>query len=219
LACSPHGDPDLIEQFRRLAAILQQAQRSNGLRSVMLTSAVAGDGKTLTAVNLALVLSESYRCKVLLIDADLRRPSIPSVWELSEGLGLSDALRATNEQKLALVPVTPTLTLLPAGHRVANSIEALTSPRMHQILDEATSRFDWVILDAPPVGLTADARVLTELVGGTLFVVHAGYTQCADVQKAIDTLGRDNILGIVLNGVERRPARGYYGVRDIPVAG
>ena len=153
---------------------------------------------------------------MLLVDADLRRPSIPSVADLGDGSGLSEALRATTEQKLALVPITPRLTLLPAGQPIANSIEALTSPRMKQILDEASTRFDWVILDAPPVGPTADTRLLTQMVGGTLFVVHADRTQCGDVQKAIDALGREQILGVVLNGVAERPLDHYgvYGAQD-----
>lgn len=219
LAGGPDGDPGLIEQFRRLAGVLHHAQQNSGLRSVMVTSAAAGDGKTLTAVNLALVLAESYGYRVLLVDADLRRPSIPSVVDLADGCGLSEALRATTEQKVALVPITSRLTLLPAGQPIANSIEALTSPRMRQILDEATTRFDWVILDAPPVGPAADARLLTALVGGTLFVIHAGQSQYPEVQKAIDTIGREQILGVVLNGVEGSRDEGYYGVARRDSAG
>ena len=213
LAGGADGDPGLTEQFRRLAGVLHHAHQANGLKSVMVTSAAAGDGKTLTAVNLALVLAESFRYNVLLVDADLRRPSIPSVVDLSDGSGLSEALRAPTEQKLALVSITSRLTILPAGQPIANSIEALTSPRMQQILAEASTRFDWVILDAPPVGPTADARLLTSLVGGTLFVIHAGQTQYPEVQKAIDTLGREQILGVVLNGVQGMTEHAYYGVQ------
>jgi protein-tyrosine kinase len=218
LAGGPQGDPALIEQFRRLAATLHHAQQANGLRSVMITSASPGDGKTLTAINLALVLAESYRYNVLLIDADLRRPSIPNIAELGEGSGLSEVLRATTEQKLALVPITSRLTLLPAGQPVSNSIEALTSPRMRQILDEANTRFDWVVLDAPPVGLTSDARLLTTLVGGAIFVIHAGKSQYPAVQKGIDLLGREHILGVVLNGVENADGEeySYYGPSEAP---
>ena len=212
LAAGPGSDVGLTEQFRRLAATLHHAHQANGLHDVMLTSASPGEGKTLTAVNLALVLAESYRYRVLLVDADLRRPSIPNVTDLGEGCGLSEALTATTEQKLALVPITARLTLLPAGRAIANSIEALTSPRMRQILDEAATRFDWVILDAPPVGPTTDARLLAQMVGGTLFVIHAGQTQHPDVQKAIDAIGREQILGVVLNGVEDSGVESYdYG--------
>jgi protein-tyrosine kinase len=210
LAGGTEGDPMLVEQFRRLAATLHHAHLNNGLRSVMVTSALPGDGKTLTSVNLALVLADSYRYNVLLIDADLRRPSIPHVVELGEGSGLSEALRAPTAHKVALVPITSRLTLLPAGQPVANSIEALTSPRMRQILSEAEQRFDWVIVDAPPVGPTTDARILTQMVGGTLFVIHAARTPHHDVQKAVDGLGREQILGVVLNGVAGGPPNLYY---------
>jgi polysaccharide biosynthesis transport protein len=164
------------------------------------------------------VLAESYRYNVLLIDADLRRPSIPNIVELGEGSGLSEVLRASTEQKLALVPITSRLTLLPAGQPVANSIEALTSPRMRQILDEANTRFDWVVLDAPPVGLTSDARLLTTLVGGAIFVIHAGKSQYPEVQRGIDLLGREHILGVVLNGVENAGGEeySYYGPSEVP---
>lgn len=217
LAASAHGDPGLLEQFRRLAGALHRAQKTDGLRSVMVTSAAPGDGKTLTAVNLALVLAESYRYNVLLIDADLRRPSIPSVMSLSDGSGLSEVLRATAEQKLALIPIAPGLTLLPAGQPIANSLEALTSPRMLQILKEAAQKYDWVIVDAPPIGPTADARLLTQMVGGTLFVVRAGQTQYAEVKSAIDVLGRDQIMGVVLNAVDGLVGNQYYygATRDL----
>lgn len=212
LAAGPDADPGLTEQFRRLAATLHHARQANGLNCVMVTSARPGDGKSLTAVNLSIVLADSYRYNVLLVDADLRRPSIQSIVELGDGVGLSEVLRSKTEQKLALVRLSERLTLLPAGQATANSIEALTSPRMAQIMAEATSRYDWVILDAPPVGPTTDARLLTGMVGGTLFVIHAGRTQCDDVQRAIDSLGREHLLGVVLNGVEGAPVDDYYGV-------
>lgn len=210
LAAGPESDVGLTEQFRRLAATLHHAQLANGLKDVMVTSASPGDGKTLTAVNLALVLAESYRYRVLLIDADLRRPSIPNVVDLSDGCGLSDALTAPTEQKLALVQVTPRLTLLPAGRPISNSIEALTSPRMRHLLEEAGTTFDWVILDAPPVGPATDARLLAQMVGGTLLVIHAGQSQCPDVQNAVDAVGREQIVGVVLNGVADAGASAYY---------
>ena len=209
LADGPEADPSVVEQFRRLAATLHHARQANGLKSLMVSSASPGDGKTLTAVNLALVLAKSYNYNVLLVDADLRRPSITSVLDLTDGNGLTEALRSPTEQKVGLVSITPRLTLLPAGLPIANSIEVLTSPRMQQILEEASARFDWVILDAPPVGPVADARLLAQMVGATLFVIHAGRTQCPDVQKAIEAIGRDQILGVVLNGVESAEKVGY----------
>ena len=210
LATGTGGDPVLVEQFRRLAATLHHAHISRELRSIMVTSATPGDGKTLTALNLAFVLAESYGYRVLLVDADLRRPSISSIVDLADGAGLSEALRAPAAQKLALARLTPRLTLLPAGQPTVNSIEVLVSQRMRMILDEATAKFDWVILDAPPVGLTADARLLSHMVEGTLFVIRAAKTQHADVLRGIEAVGREQILGVVLNDVEPRSTDAYY---------
>jgi capsular exopolysaccharide synthesis family protein len=212
LAVAPEANQMLVEQYRRLAATLHHAQSGSGIRVIMLTSASSDDGKTLTSVNLALVLSESYRRRVLLIDADLRRPSLGNVADVTNAPGLSEALKSPTDTKLALLEVTPTLMLLPAGRPDPDPMGGLTSPRMRHILEEAASRFDWVILDAPPMGPMADASLLSQMVDGAVFVVRAGRTQYQLVQKAIDALGRERILGVVLNGAEHMPAEQYeYG--------
>jgi capsular exopolysaccharide synthesis family protein len=208
---SSDADPVLVEQFRRMAAVLHNAQATSGVRAIMLTSAAQGDGKTSTALNLALVLSESYQHKVLLIDADLRRPSLGGMLELSDGPGLGEALKAQTEQKLSVMQITPTFTLLPGGRPDPDPMRGLTSPRMRQILDEAREHFDWVIVDAPPMGPAADAQFLADMVDAVVFVIRAGHTQHAEVEKAIGNLGRERILGIVLNGVEQVPGQAYYG--------
>jgi capsular exopolysaccharide synthesis family protein len=217
LAISPNANWALVEEFRRVAATLHQAQTEAKTRVVMITSAVPGDGKTLTAINLALILSESYRRRVLLIDADLRRPSIRDVSHMPNVVGLSDGLRSKTEQKLTLLPITKNLTLLPAGRPNADPMSGLTSSRMRRIVEQAASRFDWVILDAPPVGTIADSSLLVEIVDAVLLVVRAGRTQYPGVQKAIDALGRDRILGVVLNAVDpsdNTPYDRYYGMVD-----
>ena len=212
---SSDADPVLLEQFRRMAAVLHNAQATNGVRAIMLTSAAQGDGKTSTALNLALVLSESYQHKVLLIDADLRRPSLGGMLELSDGPGLGEALKAQTDQKLSVMQITPTFTLLPGGRPDPDPMRGLTSPRMRHILEEAREQFDWVIVDAPPMGPAADAQFLADMVDAVVFVIRAGHTQHADVDKAISNLGRERILGIVLNGVEQVPGQAYYGaLRD-----
>jgi capsular exopolysaccharide synthesis family protein len=204
------ANPVLVEQFRRLAAALYQGQLATQFHSVMVTSASPGDGKTLTAVHLATVLSESYRRRVLLIDADLRRPSIAGLLNLGEGPGLSDALRSQAERKLPLIALTPTLTVLPAGSPVPDPIGTLTSPHMRRILQDASAQFDWVLLDTPPIGLLADASLLSSSVDRALFVIKAGQTRHDRIQTAIDAIGRQRILGIVLNNVERISTEGYY---------
>jgi capsular exopolysaccharide synthesis family protein len=213
LASDPSCSADLVEQFRRLAAVLHKSQATDGTKIVMVTSAAPSDGKTMTAINLALALSESYKRRVLLIDADLRRPSIGDSLGIRRSAGLSEALKARLDQKLSLVPVTPMLSLLPAGRPDPDPMGALTSDRLRRILEEAASRFDWIVLDAPPVGLLPDANLLAEEVDRALLVVRAGRTQFPMIQKAIELIGRQRLLGVVLNAVDASTAKPYHSYR------
>ena len=192
----------LVEQFRKLAATLHHTQTDRGIKSVMVTSAVAGEGKTLTATNLALTLSESYKRRVLLVDADLRRPTLHGVFQLPNLSGLSDGLQAAREQRLSLVEVSPFLTVLTAGRPDPDPMHLLISKRMQQVLDEAGARFDWVILDTPPVGILTDANLLAAMIDAALLVVRAGRTPYLYVQRATGAIGRERILGVVLNGAD-----------------
>lgn len=207
-----------IEQYRRLAATLHHAQEARGIRTVLVASALAEEGKTLTATNLALTLSESYRRRVLLVDADLRQPSLHSVFQVPNTSGLSDGLAAFPERKLSLVQLSPLLSLLPGGAPEPDPMGALTSARMRRIVAEAAAAFDWVIIDTPPVGLLPDANLLAAMVDAALLVVRAGRTPFAVVQKAVEAVGRDRVLGVVLNAVEAGAQRhtedyAYYYAR------
>lgn len=217
LVASKTAGPILIEQFRSLAATLHQAQQAQPLKSVIVTSASPGDGKSHVAVNLALTLSDSYRRRVLLIDADLRRPSLHLVFRIPNTHGLSAALKAKTDEKVAAVQISETLTLLPAGHPEPNPLGGLSSDRMKRIVADAASHFDWVIVDSPPVGVLADARLVSETVDAAILVVRAGVTRFPDLQAAADTIGHERILGVVLNAVDPVEIRGggyyrdYYG--------
>jgi protein-tyrosine kinase len=214
LVVSKTAGPLLVEQFRSLAATLHRAQAEQPIRSVIVTSASPGDGKSYVAANLALTLSDSYRRRVLLIDADLRRPSLHTLFGASNARGLCEALKAKADEKVAAVEISQTLTLLPAGQSEANPLGALSSERMKRIVEEAGSRFDWVIVDSPPVGLLADARLVAETVDAAIVVVRAGVTRFQDLDAAADTLGHERILGIVLNAVDPVEIRGGGYYRD-----
>jgi capsular exopolysaccharide synthesis family protein len=200
-----------VEQYRRLAAALHHAQSERNVKVLMITSASPGEGKTLTATNLALTLSESYRRKVLLIDADLRRPSLHHIFDLPNVVGLSDALKSAGDEKLSVIQVSPNLTVLPAGRPDPDPMGGLTSDRMRRIVQEAAARFEWVIIDTPPVGFLSDANLLVAMVDAALFVVRAGKSPYRLVQRALDNVGRERILGVVLNAVEENvDVAGYY---------
>ena len=194
-----------VEQYRRLAAFLHDAQLANGLRVVTITSALPKDGKTLTTINLALTLSESYSRRVLLIDADMRRPSVHSILGVNNNAGLHEVL-CGETQELPLVVVSPTLSVLTAGVTHSTPLAGLSSNRMRVLLDDCASRFDWVLLDVPPVGLLADAQILGHLTGAVILVIRAGATPHAVVERAIAQIGRESIIGTVLNGVDEPSA-------------
>ena len=177
----------------------------------MVASALAGEGKTLTATNLALTLSESYRRRVLLIDADLRRPMIHEVFKIPNVSGLSEGINASRDQKLSLVELSPHLSVLTAGRPEVDPMSSLTSERMRRLLQEASERFEWVVLDTPPVGLLSDATLLADMVDVSILVIAAGLAPFEAVSKAVAALGRDKIIGVVLNRVEqRRLSNGEY---------
>ena len=200
----------LVEQFRALAATLHQAQVDHNVRVLLITSAESSEGKSLTSVNLAITLSESYRRRVLLIDADLRRPSLHQIAQIPNTTGLGDTLTGADEQKLTVYRLSETLTVAPAGQPNANPMRALTSARMQPLLREASTMFDWVLLDAPPLGPIADSSLLAPLCDAALLVVRADRTHYASVEKAIETVGRDRIIGVVLNGGEQA-GKATYG--------
>ena len=181
----------------------------------MICSALGGEGKSLTATNLALTLSESYRRRVLLVDADLRRPSLSQVFELPETAGLSDGLLAGDDRRLPVVQLSSYLTLLPAGRPMPDPMASLSSNRMRHIVGEARDSFDWVIIDTPPIAVLTDASLLGAMVDAAILVVRAGQTPLAAVKKALQTVGRGRVMGVVLNRVkhEAHPASdyAYYG--------
>ena len=206
------------EQYRRLAAILHDAQATHRTQVVMVASAVAGEGKTLTAANIALTLSNSYQKRVLVIDADLRRPTMHKVFRIETSSGLTDGLDPAFSKPIVVRQITPRLALLPAGRPITDPMAGLTSPRVGQLIGEAREVFDWIIVDTPPLVLLPDATLLTALVDAAVLVVKAESTPHAMVKRAMDNIGRSRLLGVVLNSATVGPHGGYdtYGYEYAP---
>jgi protein-tyrosine kinase len=199
-----------VEQYRKLAATLHHAQGSRGLKCILVTSALPGEGKSLTASNLALTLSESYQRRVLLIDGDLRRPSLHDVFGVPNTTGLSDGLARDGLTGIPVLQVSARLAVVTSGQPIGDPTGPLTSDRMRHLLDEARAAYDWVIIDTPPIGLLADARLLAEMVDGVLLVVEAVKTPYPDLLRAIEAIGRERLLGTVLNRLEYVPGGAKY---------
>jgi protein-tyrosine kinase len=192
--------PLTVEQFRRLGAVLHNVH-DTGIKVIMIASARVGEGKTLTAANLALTLGESYKKRVLLIDADLRRPSLLGLLGMPNVPGLSEGLKSKTGSPFPVVDLSEYVALLPGGAPDPDPMSGLTSDRMRQIIQEAREGFDWVIIDTPPITLLPDAHLLARLADASLLVIGAGTTPYALVQKAVEALGRDRIVGVVLNRI------------------
>ncbi len=206
--------PSSREQYRRLAAALHHAQAGIGTKVVMIASAMPGEGKTLTASNLALTFSESYQRSVLLIDGDLRKPGLHAVFGLDNSFGLADGLSSTEERKLPVQQVSPRLAILTAGFASSDPMAGLTSDRMRRVIDEAREGFDWVFIDTPPVAFLSDANLLARMVDTAVLVVKAGSTPFEMVQRALDAIGRDRIVGVVLNRAELGQESAGYAYYD-----
>jgi Mrp family chromosome partitioning ATPase len=159
LVVHPDADPTFVEQHRRLGAALHQAQLQDGTRSVLVASAASGDGKTLSATNIALTLSQSFRKRVLLVDGDLRKPAVHALLGLQNGIGLSDMLRLPDE---CFRPQTlsPTLSVVTGGTYDADPVALLVSDAADSFFAQARSLFDWIVVDTPPVVLFPDAGLI-----------------------------------------------------------
>jgi receptor protein-tyrosine kinase len=210
-------DSAMVEQYRHLAAVMHHAQKASGVRSVMVTSALPAEGKTLTATNLALTLSESYQRRVLLIDADLRRPRMREMFALPGTDGLTDSLAMPRDGKLPVHQVTPTLWVLTSGSVVPDPMSLLVSPAMKELIDDARDSFDWVVVDTPPIAILPDANLLAGMIDTALLVISAESTPYPMVQRAAQAVGPNRILGVVLNRAEKTglPSNyAYYGTKS-----
>jgi protein-tyrosine kinase len=159
---------------------------------------LSAEGKTLTCVNLALTLSESYHRSVLLMDGDLRRPWLHDVFGVPNFSGLNDT-STSPEVKIPVLQVSEKLSLLTAGRPASDPMRVLSSERMDHVLQEARGRFDWVLLDTPPITLLTDASLLASKADLVVLVVEAGKTSYQVALRAIDVVGRNRLIGVVLN--------------------
>jgi capsular exopolysaccharide synthesis family protein len=203
-------DRATAEQYGRLAAVLHHAQVERQIKTVMVTSAMAGEGKTLTALNLALTLSESYGRRVAFIDADLRCSRVHELLNVVRVTGLSEALQDGGQLQSRMLPISPRLSVLLAGCSNLDPKGALTSRGMSHVLTDAAAIFDWVIVDTPPVMLLPDTHLLARMVDVAIVVVRAGKTSYDVVDRAVQALDRKRVLGVVLNDAQDAEALQYY---------
>lgn len=201
------------ERFRTLRSRLYQIAGNRTLRRLLVTSSVAGEGKTFVAANLAQSIIRQPERRVLLLDADLRVPQLHAALGAPDSPGLTDYLRADADECAVIQQgLQANLFLIPAGKPVSNQSELLLGERMKHLLDCVSPLFDWIIIDSPPALPVHDASVLADLADGVVLVIQAGSTDVDDAGKAAEEFRSKNLLGVVLNRVEKSDsnAKLYY---------
>jgi protein-tyrosine kinase len=199
------------EQFRTLRSRLYQIRAVRSLRTLLVTSSLAGEGKTFVTANLAQSIVRQPDRRVLIIDADLRCARLHKHLGAPSSPGLTDYLRGeTDEIAVVQHGQEGNLCLIPAGTEVTNPSELLLNGRLKKLLDRVAPIFDWVIMDSPPCLPVADATILADSCDGVLMVVRAGVTPSEVAQRACQEMHEKNILGIVLNALQDDSHGTYY---------
>ncbi len=213
-------DSPVSEEYRKLKSMIVKLTRQGGFRNTLLvTSALGLEGKSITAINLAITLSQEYDHTVLLVDADLRKPALHSYFNITPEIGLADCIADECDLGSALIRTgIGKLSLLPAGKKVTNPAELLSSERMKEIISEMKQRYSdrYVIIDTPPILSFAETHSISSMVDGVVFVVKEGMTSLQSISDAFDILRHSKVLGMVYNDagaediMDRNNSRHYF---------
>jgi capsular exopolysaccharide synthesis family protein len=207
------------EEYRSLRTQILHKSQKQKLQSIVVASVGASEGKSVTSLNLAWLLAQTDGIKALIIDSDLRMPSLADYLGIETDKGLSSILAGNASLAESIIRLEPSgLHLLPGGEARSDVAELLSGPKFKEILREAREMFDFIIIDAPPLGIFTDATVLINHADGALMVVRANRTKFGVIDRIMDKLPRDRMLGVVLNESddilnETQYNYGYYNKR------
>ena len=201
----------ISEKYRVLRTNIQYSSIDKEIKRILVTSSEPGEGKSTTAGNLALAYAQDGK-KVLLMDCDLRKPSVHKTFKVSNTFGISDVILNRDKLKNAIIKRNENLDIITSGEAPPNPSEMLGSLAMTNLLNELNEYYDVIIIDSPPVHAVTDAQILSQKVDGVVLVVKAETTKKDSVIEAknlLDKVGA-NILGVVLNGAENTVGKYYY---------
>jgi len=199
------------EEYRSLRThVLHKSQRQK-LQSIVVASINPSEGKSITALNLAWMLAQADGVRALIIDSDLRLPSLAEYLGIETDKGLSDILSGTATVSECIVKLEPAgLHILPGGDARNDVADLISGPKFKEILREAREMFDFVIIDAPPLGIFTDATVLINHADGALLVVRANRTRTSVLERVLEPLPKERFLGVVLNQSEDVMSETHY---------
>jgi len=199
-----HTDPRSpgADRYRFLRMRLRDLGASSKVKTLLVTSPLPHDGKSTVCLNLATALAEGGKKKVLLIEADLHQPALAAKLGLDSWAGLAECLDGTVDPRSGMRRIDPLgWYLLPAGGSRANASELLQTAALASVMSKLSPQFDWIIVDSPPVLPLTDATSLTRYADATLLVARADQTVREAIDETIAIVGRQRVVGIVLNGV------------------
>ena len=198
------------EKFRFLGVRLRQMRQARRLKKVLVTSTIPEEGKSLVSANLAGVLARRKE-KVLLVEGDLRRPTLSEQLGLGKRPGLAEWLQSGTDSPSNIYQLDgPGFWIMPAGEPPTNTLELMQSVRLSALLNKLETLFDWIIVDSPPLLPLADTTVWSRLTDGTLLVAREGKTEKKPLERGLEILKKSDLLGVVLNGCTDTDHDSYY---------
>jgi capsular exopolysaccharide synthesis family protein len=214
LFCQTNPRGSEADRFRFLRMRLRELWSTGKLKKLLVTSALAHDGKSTILLNLATILSERGKRAVLVVEADLHHSSLTETLGLNPCAGLAECLQDDSTSPLSVIKRVDPLAwhFMPAGEPRKNPTELLQTPAFGNVMQKLSPYFDWILIDSPPVIALTDSLSLQQPADGSLLIVRAGQTPREAVEQAVALLGQKKIVGVVLNGVERRDHL-YYQYR------
>ena len=199
------------EKFRFLGVRLRQLQQTRPLKKLLITSVIPEEGKSTVSANLATILARKQQPKILLLDGDLRRPSLSKQFGLGKLPGLSEWLHGEPRPITHIYRLEgPNLWFLPSGHPPENPLELMQSGRLSKLMEQLAAWFDWIIIDSPPVLPLADTSVWARLADGILLVTREGTTKRRPLQSGLQALEQSKLLGAVVNSSASTDHTNYY---------
>ena len=211
LVCLTAPESFGAEKFRFLGVRLRQLQHSRPIKKLLITSTIPEEGKSTVSANLATILARRQQPKILLLEGDLRRPSLGKQFGLGRIPGLSEWLQGEPRPIKHIYRLEgPNLWFLPAGRPPENPLELMQSGRLSELLNQLSTWFDWIIIDSPPILPLADTSVWARLADGILLVTREGITKRRMLQRGLQALEQSKLLGAVVNSSANTDHSNYY---------
>ncbi len=219
LVCLVDRESMAAEKFRFLGVRLRQIRQNRPLKKVLITSSIPQEGKSMVAANLACTLARRPQQKILLLEGDLRRPTLSEMFGLGKLPGLCDWLQAEPSPMRSIYRLEgPGLWFLPAGSSPKNPLELMQSGRLATLMEQLTAWFDWIVIDSPPVLPLGDTSIWMRQADGVLLVTRQGATKKQELQRGLEAIEQSKLIGALLNSSREAASSDYYS-RYVPSAG